>query len=56
VRRKESRLGWREVIDSDALARHSTIGTRELVYRTDSMDDAYECIVRQPTEKGARVA
>jgi uncharacterized protein (TIGR00730 family) len=40
---------WREVIDFDALARHGTIDVRDvgLVHRTDSIDDAYEWIVRQ---------
>jgi uncharacterized protein (TIGR00730 family) len=44
---------WGEVIDFDALARHGTIDAKdiELVHRTDSVDDAYEWIVRQLTEK-----
>jgi len=44
---------WREVIDFDALARHGTINPEdiELVHRTDSVDDAYEWIVRQLMEK-----
>jgi uncharacterized protein (TIGR00730 family) len=44
---------WREVIDFDALARHGTINPEdiELVHRTDSVDDAYEWIVRQLAEK-----
>jgi predicted Rossmann-fold nucleotide-binding protein len=44
---------WREVIDFDALARHGTIDVKdiELVHRTDSVDDAYEWIVRQLAEK-----
>jgi uncharacterized protein (TIGR00730 family) len=44
---------WREVIDFDALARHGTIDAKdiELVHRTDSVDDAYEWIVRQLAEK-----
>jgi uncharacterized protein (TIGR00730 family) len=44
---------WREVIDFDALARHGTIDPRdvELMHRTDSVDDAYDWIVRQLTER-----
>jgi uncharacterized protein (TIGR00730 family) len=44
---------WREVIDFDALARHGMIdpGDIELLHRTDSVDDAYEWIVRQLAEK-----
>jgi uncharacterized protein (TIGR00730 family) len=44
---------WREVINFDALARHGTIDPRdiELVHRTDSVDDAYEWVVRQLAEK-----
>ena len=43
---------WRQVIDFDALARHGTIDARdiELMHRTDSIDDAYEWIVRQLAE------
>jgi hypothetical protein len=43
---------WRQVINFDALVRHGTIGPRdvELVYRTDSVDDAYAWIVRQLAE------
>jgi uncharacterized protein (TIGR00730 family) len=43
---------WREVIDFDALVRHGTIspGDVNLVYRTDSVDEAYEWIVRQLAE------
>src|SRR6266508_2924145 len=44
---------WREVIDFDALARHGTINPEDidLVHRTDSVDDAYDWVVRQLTEK-----
>ena len=44
---------WREVIDFDALARHGTIDAKdiELMHRTDSVDDAYQWIVRQLSEK-----
>jgi len=44
---------WREVIDFDALARHGTINPEdtELVHRTDSVDDAYDWIVAQLSEK-----
>jgi uncharacterized protein (TIGR00730 family) len=43
---------WREVIDFDALVRHRTIsaGDVDLVYRTDSVDEAYEWIVHQLAE------
>jgi len=44
---------WREIIDFDSLARHGTIDAKdiELMHRTDSVDDAYEWIVRQLAEK-----
>jgi uncharacterized protein (TIGR00730 family) len=44
---------WDEIIDFDALARHGTIDVKdiELMHRTDSVDDAYEWIVRQLAEK-----
>ena len=43
---------WREVVDFDALVRHGTISAPdlELVHRTDSVDDAYDWIVRQLSE------
>jgi uncharacterized protein (TIGR00730 family) len=43
---------WREIVDFDALVRHGTIspGDVELVYRTDSVDEAYEWVVRQLAE------
>jgi uncharacterized protein (TIGR00730 family) len=43
---------WREIIDFEALVRHGTIaaGDVDLVHRTDSVDDAYEWIVRQLTD------
>jgi uncharacterized protein (TIGR00730 family) len=43
---------WRQVIDFDALVRHGTIDARDLglMYRTDSVDDAYDWIVRQLIE------
>jgi uncharacterized protein (TIGR00730 family) len=39
---------WKEVIDFDALVRHGTINPEDvnLVYRTDSVDNAYEWLVR----------
>ena len=45
---------WRQVVDFDALARHGMIAARdvELMHRTDSVDDAYDWIVRQLTERG----
>ncbi|HKW37176.1 MAG TPA: LOG family protein [Burkholderiales bacterium] len=44
---------WGEVIDFEALARHGTINREDidLVYRTDSVDAAYEWIVAQLSEK-----
>jgi hypothetical protein len=44
---------WREIVDFDALARHGMISPEdiELVYRTDSVDDAYDWIVLQLAEK-----
>jgi len=44
---------WRQVVDFDALVRHGTIDARdvELMHRTDSVDDAYDWIVRQLTER-----
>ena len=43
---------WRQVIDFDALVCHGTISARDvgLIHRTDSVDDAYDWIVRQLTE------
>jgi uncharacterized protein (TIGR00730 family) len=43
---------WREVVDFDALVRHGTISPADinLVYRTDSVDEAYDWIVRQLAE------
>jgi uncharacterized protein (TIGR00730 family) len=43
---------WREVVDFDALVRHGTISAEDLnlVYRTDSVDEAYDWIVRQLAE------
>jgi uncharacterized protein (TIGR00730 family) len=43
---------WREVVDFDALAHHGVIDPQdiELMYRTDSIDEAYEWIVLRLTE------
>jgi len=43
---------WRQVVDFDALVRHGAIDARdvELVHRTDSVDDAYDWVVRQLAE------
>ncbi len=43
---------WKQVIDFDALVRHGTIDARdlELMYRTDSVDDAYDWTVGRLTE------
>ncbi len=39
---------WRQVVDFDALVRHGMIDARDvaLMHRTDSVDDAYDWIVR----------
>jgi hypothetical protein len=43
---------WDEVVNFDALVRHGTISAQDLslVRRTDSVDDAYDWIVKQLTE------
>ena len=43
---------WRHIIDFGALVRHGTIspGDVDLVYRTDSVDEAYSWIVRRLVE------
>ena len=43
---------WNEVIDFDALVRHGTISAEDLglFQRTDSVDEAFDWIVRQLTE------
>ena len=43
---------WREVINFDALVAHGTIDAKdvELVYRTDSVDDAYQWVVARLSE------
>ena len=43
---------WRGVVDFDALVRHGMIGAADvdLVYRTNSVDEAYDWIVRQLAE------
>jgi len=44
---------WKEIVNFDALAAHGTIDRKdvELMYRTDSIDEAYEWIVKQLAEK-----
>jgi hypothetical protein len=44
---------WKQVIDFDALVRHGTIsaGDVDLVYRTDSVDEAYNWLVRRLGEE-----
>ena len=44
---------WRQVVNFDTLVRHGTINASdvELMHPTDSVDDAYEWIVRQLTER-----
>jgi predicted Rossmann-fold nucleotide-binding protein len=44
---------WREIVDFDALARHGMIDPAdiELVYRTDSVDAAFDWVVLQLAEK-----
>ena len=43
---------WREIIDFDALVRHGMINAADLtlVHRTDSVDDAYDYLVKQLTK------
>jgi uncharacterized protein (TIGR00730 family) len=43
---------WNEVINFDALVRHGTISAEDLdlFHRTDSVDEAYEWLVRELTE------
>ena len=43
---------WKEVINFEALVRHGTISPEDvdLLYRTDSVDDAFEWLVKQLTE------
>jgi uncharacterized protein (TIGR00730 family) len=43
---------WRQVVDFDVLVRHGMINARdlELMHRTDSVDDAYDWIVRHLSE------
>jgi len=44
---------WREVINFDALVRHGTIDAADvnLVRRTDSVDEAYDWLIRQLAEQ-----
>lgn len=44
---------WREVINFDALVRHGTIDAADvnLVYRTDSVDEAYDWLILQLAEQ-----
>ena len=43
---------WSEVVNFDALVRHGTIDARDvgLVHRTDSVDEAYDWVIRQLAE------
>jgi uncharacterized protein (TIGR00730 family) len=43
---------WNEVVNFDALVRHGTISPEDvnLFYRTDSVDEAFDWLVRQLTE------
>ena len=43
---------WSEVINFDALVKHGTINAEDLnlMHRTDSVDDAYDWVVRQLSE------
>jgi hypothetical protein len=43
---------WKEVINIDALVRHGTIDPSdvEIMHRTDSVDEAFDWVVRQLTE------
>jgi uncharacterized protein (TIGR00730 family) len=44
---------WKQIVDFDALARHGMISPTdvEMMYRTDSVDEAYDWIVLQLAEK-----
>ena len=44
---------WQEVINFEALAEHGTINAADvdLMYRTDSVDEAYDWVVKQLAEK-----
>jgi uncharacterized protein (TIGR00730 family) len=44
---------WNEVVNFDALAEHGTINAADidLMYRTDSVDEAYDWVVKQLAEK-----
>ncbi len=44
---------WDEVINFDALVRHGTINAADvdLVHRTDSVDEAYDWLIKQLTEQ-----
>jgi uncharacterized protein (TIGR00730 family) len=44
---------WKDIVNFDALARHGTIDARdiELMHQSDSVDDAYDWIVKQLSEK-----
>ncbi len=44
---------WKEVVNFDALAEHGVInrGDIDLMYRTDSVDEAYDWVVKQLAEK-----
>jgi predicted Rossmann-fold nucleotide-binding protein len=43
---------WSEVVNFDALVRHGTISPEDvnLFHRTDSVDEAFELVVRELTE------
>jgi hypothetical protein len=44
---------WRQVVDFDVLVAHGTVNAEDLklMYHTDSVDDAYDWIVRELAEK-----
>ena len=44
---------WKKVIDFDALAEHGMIAKKdtELMFRTDSVDEAYDWLILQLAEK-----
>jgi len=44
---------WNKIVDFDALARHGMISPEdlELMFRTDSVDEAYDWLVLQLAEK-----
>ena len=44
---------WKKIVDFDALAHHGMIGKKdvELIFRTDSVEEAYDWLILQLAEK-----